>query len=256
MMASFILYCTVSILATASPNFLCSRSKRVTPRPFLSASSLMIVGGSCRWSPHSTALLPLRRALQVAHSLAWAASSTTTRSKSSLSICFIMQPVSVQATTWAFPRTSEMAFWCRVLTSLFRYFSSPLSFLLVSLSCLLSLISLRLISLISLTQSSASWLLSLLSTSESRHESKTCGRSLAGWPTRTSRNLFPFSEGISSAFLWMRSTRLSTATLDAAQTSTLCRLLTASWSTISTTVVVFPVPGGPWTIASSWARSA
>jgi hypothetical protein len=38
------------------------------------------VGGSCRWSPASTALLPLSSAPQVASSSACAASSTTTRS--------------------------------------------------------------------------------------------------------------------------------------------------------------------------------
>lgn len=48
----------------------CSRSNRVLDSPLRAASSLITVGGSCRWSPASTARRPLSSAAQQAGSSA------------------------------------------------------------------------------------------------------------------------------------------------------------------------------------------
>ena len=73
--------------------------------------------------------------------------------------------------------------------------------------------------------------------------SRSCGRTRAGWPRRTACSPWASS----------RSSRLSTARLLGAQTSTLSPRRTA-WRINSTSVVVLPVPGGPWTAATSRRR--
>ncbi len=75
--------------------------------------------------------------------------------------------------------------------------------------------------------------------------SRSCGRTRAGCPSRTACSPWASS----------RSRRLSTARLLGAQTSTLSPRRTA-WRISSTSVVVLPVPGGPWTAATSDADRA
>ena len=74
---------------------------------------------------------------------------------------------------------------------------------------------------------------------------RSSGTTRAGWPSRTG------SSPAASSF----SSRLSTAWLLGAQASTVSPRATA-WRMNSTTVVVLPVPGGPWMIATSFAARA
>mmetsp|Transcript_13079 Transcript_13079/g.54815 ORF Transcript_13079/g.54815 Transcript_13079/m.54815 type:complete len:216 (-) Transcript_13079:519-1166(-) len=95
--------------------------------------------------------------------------------------------------------------------------------------------------------SDASSELSARATCASRQFDSTAGSMRAGCPTRTT----PQRAGAAAR----RSTRLSTAALDAAQQSTrLPRWI--SCNTYSTTAVVLPVPGGPCTSATCCAESA
>jgi len=70
------------------------------------------------------------------------------------------------------------------------------------------------------------------------------GKTRAGWPTRTT----------SMPAATSRSARLSTARFEARWRGLLAAR--AARRTSSTSTVVFPVPGGPWTSITSCARSA
>ena len=72
--------CVVSMVPIAPPCARSRRSKSVVPKPRATAADDLTTGGSCWWSPASTARLPRRRATQHDASSACAASSITTRS--------------------------------------------------------------------------------------------------------------------------------------------------------------------------------
>ena len=83
------------------------------------------------------------------------------------------------------------------------------------------------------------------STSRSSVCSRSSGNTRAGCPSRTTRSPKPSS----------RSKMLSTARLLGAQAKTL-RPRRIAWRMTSTTVVVLPVPGGPWISPTSRAERA
>ncbi len=95
----------------------------------------------------------------------------------------------------------------------------------------------------------SSWLALALSPAEytraSRQNCCTLSRSLAGWPILTILRVG--SEACSLSIM------LSTAMLDGAQASTFDLCVFTVYKISSTTVVVLPVPGGPWIIPMSWA---
>ena len=82
--------------------------------------------------------------------------------------------------------------------------------------------------------------------SASRQNCYTDSRSLAGCPILT---IFSFG-----SYACNLSIMLSTAMFDGAQAITFAFCSRTVYRINSTTVVVFPVPGGPWIIATSWER--
>mmetsp|Transcript_584 Transcript_584/g.1576 ORF Transcript_584/g.1576 Transcript_584/m.1576 type:complete len:274 (+) Transcript_584:530-1351(+) len=173
MMRVFMRYCTVSISLHPSPYSPCSRSNSVRPSPCAAAASLTMVGGSCRWSPASTALGALSRPAQHAASSACAASSMTTTSNSSRSRLGCSRPVRVDAMTCAPLTTSFTASSCRPRSSLARRRRSARIWRRSARSKGLSFMSWQLSALISLRQSFASDELSERSTAASRLLSST-----------------------------------------------------------------------------------
>mmetsp|Transcript_21344 Transcript_21344/g.63961 ORF Transcript_21344/g.63961 Transcript_21344/m.63961 type:complete len:274 (-) Transcript_21344:1800-2621(-) len=125
MIALFMRYCTLSIWLTPAPYKSCMRSKSVRANPRRAAISLIIVGGSCRWSPANTHRGAFNKAPQHAASSACAASSMTTTSNTDPSSEWCKAPVNVAVTTCALLSTSTIAACWRFRSSLASLRSSP-----------------------------------------------------------------------------------------------------------------------------------
>mmetsp|Transcript_37482 Transcript_37482/g.92752 ORF Transcript_37482/g.92752 Transcript_37482/m.92752 type:complete len:225 (+) Transcript_37482:1402-2076(+) len=116
-MAGCMRYCTLSMKARMPR--LSMRSNRLTPSPAASASRLMIVGGSCFWSPISTTWLqPLVRGTHTAGSVACVASSMRHAWKLKRSRMSLPAPAHVAQITSARRSTPLMAWYCWSLLQL------------------------------------------------------------------------------------------------------------------------------------------
>mmetsp|Transcript_4670 Transcript_4670/g.13742 ORF Transcript_4670/g.13742 Transcript_4670/m.13742 type:complete len:425 (+) Transcript_4670:567-1841(+) len=249
--AACIRYCVVSITPSPAP---CgprrSRSKSVTPKPLLPASSDLTTGGSCWWSPARTARRPRSNATQQDASSACAASSMTTRSKACSGgrqeSARSAAPVFVHSTTWLASSSCLTDRLCRSASSRRSVDTSALR------AARARLPSRR--SWVRAADSSPLTSRTMAAPSETARRASsdapsTEGSSLAGWPTRTTRSGLPPASPLSS-----RSAMLSTATFEAAEASTRSPRATACRIS-STTAVVLPVPGGPWMRATGRLRS-
>ena len=246
-MDSFMRYCSLSITPMVPPCCAMRRSKSVTESPLFAAASLLIVGGSCLWSPARMRRRPHRIAFQQSASSAIAASSITTVSKPSWRRRSPdAAPVHVQSTTAVLDTMSPTTRFSRCRTSFRSARTSPRSANRSSRSHPLRRIC-RTARDISLRASLTSCVPSASSTFLSRETRRAVSLSRAGCPSRTIR-----PERLRSP---SRSTMLSTATLLGAQTRTFSPRLTSSVM-ISTTTVVLPVPGGPWMSARRGAHRA